>query len=524
MSKLVAIDNGHGQNTAGKRTPKMPDGRVIHEWEFNHPTAKKLEQILKRCGLNTLMVSDTKADTSLGTRVNRANNAKADVFVSIHYNAYKSIWGNHGGIETFHYTDPLVTAAVKQGNSGAQVQRLQTVLKVLGYYTGTIDSSFGLKTLAAVKAFQKDHGLPQDGVVGSSTRAKMFPKEKDKKLATLVQKELVEATKLRNRGVKSYNFYVCRRTVMPAILCECGFMDNLAEASLMLNEDYQWKVAEAIAKGICAYLGVKYTSVQASQPEPKPSPVPKPESKPAKPVSPPANKIVALKRGDKSSAVTKLQKDLIALGFAKHMEPWGADGSYGKATENAVIAFQKAHKLKVDGKAGPETQGKIGDLLTAKKPTPQTNTLYRVQSGAFKNKANADARLAAIKKIGFKDAQIRYIDGLYKVQVGAYSVKSNADNAVQKLRNYGFDAYIPTVKPSTTPTPAPKPQPKPATKTIKVGSKVKVKKGAKSYEGKKVADFIYSKVYTVDQLKGNRAVLDLKGICTAFHIKDLILQ
>ena len=60
--------------------------------------------------------------------------------------------------------------------------------------------------------------------------------------------------------------------------------------------------------------------------------------------------------------------------------------------------------------------------------------------------------------------------------------------------------------------------------TIKVGSKVKVKKGAKSYEGKTVADFIYNNVYTVDQLKGNRAVLDLKGICTAFKKSDLIAQ
>ena len=62
------------------------------------------------------------------------------------------------------------------------------------------------------------------------------------------------------------------------------------------------------------------------------------------------------------------------------------------------------------------------------------------------------------------------------------------------------------------------------TKTIKKGSKVKVKKGAKSYEGKDVASFIYDKVYTVDELKGKRAVLDVKGICTAFNTADLIAQ
>ena len=99
---LVAIDNGHGYNTAGKRTPKMPDGRVIREWEFNHPTAKKLEQVLKRCGLKTVLVSDTKNDTSLATRVKRANNAKADVFISIHYNAYQGKWGAQRYITTKH--------------------------------------------------------------------------------------------------------------------------------------------------------------------------------------------------------------------------------------------------------------------------------------------------------------------------------------------------------------------------------------------------------------------------------------
>lgn len=62
------------------------------------------------------------------------------------------------------------------------------------------------------------------------------------------------------------------------------------------------------------------------------------------------------------------------------------------------------------------------------------------------------------------------------------------------------------------------------TKSVKVGSKVKVKKGAKSYEGKVVDSYIYKKVYRVDELKGKRAVLDVKGICTAFHVDNLIVQ
>ncbi len=58
---------------------------------------------------------------------------------------------------------------------------------------------------------------------------------------------------------------------------------------------------------------------------------------------------------------------------------------------------------------------------------------------------------------------------------------------------------------------------------IKLGSKVKIKQGAKSYDGVSLASFVYKKTYRVDQLKGNRALLDKNGICTPVNIKDLIL-
>lgn len=69
-----------------------------------------------------------------------------------------------------------------------------------------------------------------------------------------------------------------------------------------------------------------------------------------------------------------------------------------------------------------------------------------------------------------------------------------------------------------------KPVAKPEAKKVTKGCKVKVKKGAKSYEGKSIAAFVYNNVYTVDELKGKRAVLDLKGLCTAFNTDDLIVQ
>ncbi len=64
---------------------------------------------------------------------------------------------------------------------------------------------------------------------------------------------------------------------------------------------------------------------------------------------------------------------------------------------------------------------------------------------------------------------------------------------------------------------------KPTPPIIKVGSKVKVKQGAKTFDGKGIAKFVYNGTYTVDELKGNRAVLDKKGICTPVNINDLVV-
>lgn len=72
-------------------------------------------------------------------------------------------------------------------------------------------------------------------------------------------------------------------------------------------------------------------------------------------------------------------------------------------------------------------------------------TLYRVQCGAYKVKANADVQLKAIKAKGV-DAFITQADGLYKVQVGAYSVKSNADAQLKKMKSLGFDCFVTTAK------------------------------------------------------------------------------
>ena len=62
-----------------------------------------------------------------------------------------------------------------------------------------------------------------------------------------------------------------------------------------------------------------------------------------------------LKFGSRGTAVVKLQQALINKGFS----PGAADGIYGKMTENAVIKYQQANKLRIDGIAGRETQSRL---------------------------------------------------------------------------------------------------------------------------------------------------------------------
>lgn len=170
---------------------------------------------------------------------------------------------------------------------------------------------------------------------------------------------------------------------------------------------------------------------------------------------------------------------------------------------------------------GDWMMARMGDLaaqVTARLTTaPAQNTtgglLYRVQVGAYKSKGNAEKQLQAVKNKGF-DAFITEVGGLYKIQVGAYSQKSNADAQLAKVKAAGFDAFITTNGGSAVSS----------TPSIKVGSNVKVRSGAKTYGGGSLASFVYSRVHQVSQIGGDRAVISYNGtVVAAVHLSDLTL-
>lgn len=130
------------------------------------------------------------------------------------------------------------------------------------------------------------------------------------------------------------------------MLIEHGFHTNLSDSAFLIVDSNLEKLAIAEAKEIADYYGIGGVKV-------------------------------VLRKGDKNDNVKQLQIDLLALGYT--FEGYGADGSYGGATERTVSKFQKDNNLKVDGIAGAATQAKIAELLKIKDNNREADLLNRIE-------------------------------------------------------------------------------------------------------------------------------------------------
>lgn len=107
---------------------------------------------------------------------------------------------------------------------------------------------------------------------------------------------------------------------------------------------------------------------------------------------------------------------------------------------------------------------------------------------------------------------------LYRVQVGAYSNKANAEAQLKKLTAAGFSGVIVESVKTTEPAPVN------TSKEIKAGSVVMVKGKATDYNGKQLASFVYERKHMVKSISGDRAVIVYNGIVVAaVHKDDLFL-
>lgn len=78
-------------------------------------------------------------------------------------------------------------------------------------------------------------------------------------LATIIQNELIEQLKPEKERTAKANdsYYLLKKAVCPIVIVECGFLSNWNEAGLLTSEEYQQKVAQAVADGIEKHLTVK---------------------------------------------------------------------------------------------------------------------------------------------------------------------------------------------------------------------------------------------------------------------------
>jgi len=190
----VLIDNGHGSNTLGKRSP---DGR-LREYAYAREIALRLEMELRKYGIDVERIVKEEVDVPLAERCRRANEHKASeaILISIHCNAAGngSDWMQARGWEAW-------TSVGK-----TKADKLATYL-----YEAAAECLPGMK-------IRKD----------------MSDGDPD----------------------KESQFYILKHTKCPAVLTENLFQDNREDVDFLLSEAGKRAIVDLHVKGICQYLGV----------------------------------------------------------------------------------------------------------------------------------------------------------------------------------------------------------------------------------------------------------------------------
>ena len=263
--------------------------------------------------------------------------------------------------------------SLRMGDSGSAVKELQTKLKKLGYYNGTVDSTFGSGTYAAVRAFQKKYNLTADGVAGSETLKKLDSAYKnadsDKDDDSLRKGATGSAvkdlqTKLKKLGF--YNAYV-----------DGSYGDTTVAAVKAFQKKYNLTADGVAGSETLKKLDTAYKNADSDKDD------------------------GSLRKGATGSAVKDLQTKLKKLGFYNAY----VDGSYGDTTVAAVKAFQKKYNLTADGVAGSETLKKLDTAYKNADSDKDDGSLRKGATGSAVKELQTK-----LKKLGFYNASI---DGDY---------------------------------------------------------------------------------------------------------------
>lgn len=249
---------------------------------------------------------------------------------------------------------PTDDGTLRNGSTGSAVKSVQQKLKDLGYYTGSVDGTFGSGTESAVKEFQKANGLTADGIVGSRTLSTLNSSSAKAKAtpntayatsrprpvsytpATLGTYRYLQmgssgsdVTRLQNR-LKDLGYF--KGTVN-------GTFGADTEAAVIAFQERNGLWADGVA-GENTQSELFSSAALAA---------------PSGSSSVPSTGYRTLANGAFGDDVSMLQLRLQELGYYTGT----VDGQFGQSTVTAVKLFQQTNGLTVDGEAGSTTQARI---------------------------------------------------------------------------------------------------------------------------------------------------------------------
>lgn len=201
------------------------------------------------------------------------------------------------------------------GSEGESVSELQALLKLLGYYSGSVDGIYRANTAAAVAAFQQAVGLEADGVVGPETWNRLLPPSSS--TTALSPAPTSSPTPSPPTPTSSAPASTPSPTPTPTV-------------------------------------SPSPTPAPTTSETPTPAETPDPTPQPSQAIDPDQTASVdlpILRLGMRGPAVTRLQERLKALGFFDGV----VDGIFGEETQAAVQAAQRNYDLEPDGVVGPAT-------------------------------------------------------------------------------------------------------------------------------------------------------------------------
>ncbi len=218
---VVVLDPGHG----GEWPHDGAHGaHGLHEKVIALQVAQRTKEFLEAQGATVILTRDVDADISLADRVRIANEAGADVFLSIHCNAMEKFEDRKvtRGVETY-FLSPDPTDA--EARMLAQLE------------------NGGPDAVPLPKANDPVVGILNDLALGQA-------RNDSAALAQIVQQHIVRETRAPSRGVRQAPFLVLSGTKMPSALVEIGFISHPQEGRLLGGDRYQARVAQALADGV----------------------------------------------------------------------------------------------------------------------------------------------------------------------------------------------------------------------------------------------------------------------------------